>query len=108
MPIVGTRRTSAWQRSAPGNVSRHSRRWNRAGGGKRLNDYRRLLADGLRGDWQLDEVSREIAADRNIPRSILWNHIVSLVLFHEYISDDFEAVEKEYLAFCRQIVADLH
>ena len=77
-----------------------------SGGGKRLGDYRRLLADGLRGDWPLDEVSRKIASDRNIPRNILWNHLVSLVLFHEYIGDDYEPVEKEYLAFCRRIVAD--
>jgi len=77
-----------------------------AGGGERLGDYRRLLADGLRGDWPLDEVSKKIATDRNIPRNILWNHLVSLVLFHEYIGDDYEPVEKEYLAFCRQIVAD--
>ena len=76
------------------------------GGGERLGDYRRLLADGLRGDWPLDEISRKIAADRNIPRNILWNHLVSLVLFHEYIGDDYEPVEKEYLAFCWQIVAD--
>ncbi len=78
-----------------------------AGGGERLSDYHRLLADGLRGNWPLDEVSRKIAVDRNIPRNILWNHLVSLVLFHEYIGDDYEPVEKEYLAFCRQIVADL-
>jgi hypothetical protein len=77
-----------------------------AGGGERLGDYRRLLADGLRGDWPLDEVSKKIAADRKIPRNILWNHLVSLVLFHEYIGDDYEPVEKEYVAFCRQIVAD--
>ena len=76
------------------------------GGGERLGDYHRLLADGLRGDWPLDEVSKKIAADRNIPRNILWNHLVSLVLFHEYIGDDYEPVEKEYMAFCRQIVAD--
>jgi len=77
------------------------------GGGERLGDYRRLLADGLRGDWPLDEISKKIAADRNIPRNILWNHLVSLVLFHEYIGNDYAPVEKEYLAFCRQIVADL-
>jgi hypothetical protein len=76
------------------------------GGVERLGDYHRMLADGLRGDWPLDEVSKKIAADRNIPRNILWNHLVSLVLFHEYIGDDYEPVEKEYLAFCRQIVAD--
>jgi hypothetical protein len=77
-----------------------------AGGGERLGDYRRLLADGLRGRWPIDEASRKIAADRNIPRNILWNHRVSMVLFREYIGNDYEPVEKEYLAFCRQIVAD--
>jgi hypothetical protein len=77
-----------------------------ADGGKRLNDYRRLLADGLRGNWPLDEANRKIAADRNIPRSILWNHTVSLVLFHDYIGDDYGLVENEYRDFCRRIVAD--
>ncbi|TKJ33842.1 MAG: hypothetical protein CEE38_19665 [Planctomycetes bacterium B3_Pla] len=75
-----------------------------ADGGRRLGDYHRLLTDGLRGDWPLDRVSKKIATDRNIPRNILWNHIVGLVLFEEYVGDDFERIEKEYLAFCRQIV----
>ncbi len=77
-----------------------------AGHGERLGTYHQLLADGLRGDWPLDEASKRIAMDRNIPRNILWNHIVGLVLFQEYIGDDFEQIEKEYLAFCRQVVAD--
>jgi hypothetical protein len=63
----------------------------------------KLLADGLKGDWPLDEVSKIIAADRNLPRNVLWNYLVGLVLFREYIGKDFEPVEKEYLAFCRQI-----
>jgi hypothetical protein len=77
-----------------------------ADGGERLDDFRRLLADGLHGNWPLDEANRKIAADRNIPRSILWNQYVSLVLFRQYIGDDFKPVEKEYRAFCRQIVSD--
>jgi hypothetical protein len=77
-----------------------------ADGGKRLQDYHRLLTDGLRGNWPLDEASKKIAADRNIPRSILWNQYVSLVLFRQYIGDDFEPVEEEYRLFCRQIVTD--
>ena len=77
-----------------------------AGYGRPLGTYRRLLADGLRGDWPLDEVSKKIAADRNTPRTILWNHIVGLVLFQDYIGDDFGRIEAEYLAFCRQIAAD--
>jgi hypothetical protein len=77
-----------------------------ADSGRRLAIYRRLLADGLHGDWPLDEVSREIATDRSVPRNILWNHIVGLILFQEYIGDDFEPVEQEYRAFCMRIVAD--
>jgi len=72
--------------------------------GRRLDAYHRLLADGLYGRWPLDKVSSKIAADRNIPRNILWNHIVSLVLFEDYVGSDYEQIEKEYLAFCRRIV----
>jgi len=78
-------------------------RFLRESGDERLGDYRRLLADSLRGNWPLDETSRKIAVDRNIPRYILWNRRVSLVLFHEYIGDDYKQIEKEYLAFCRRI-----
>ena len=74
-----------------------------ADSGKRLASYRRLLADGLHGDWPLDETSRKIAADRSVPRNILWNNIVGLILFQEYVGDDFEPVEQEYMAFCREI-----
>jgi len=75
-----------------------------AGYGRRLGVYRRLLADGLRGDWALDEVNKRIAADRNIPKTVLWNRIVGRELFEDYIGDDFDQIEKEYLDFCRQIV----
>ncbi len=77
-----------------------------ADSGRRLDAYHRLLADGLRGDWPLDSASRTIAEDRNIQRNTLWNHIVGLVLFEDYVGDDYDKIEKEYLAFCRQIVAD--
>ncbi len=75
-----------------------------AGYGRRLGVYRQLLQGGLRGDWPLSEVSRRIATDRNIPRSILWNRIVGQLLFEQYIGDDFDQIETEYLAFCRQII----
>ena len=71
--------------------------------GPHVGIYEKLLADGLEGDWPLDEVSKIIAADRDLPRNVMWNHIVGLVLFHEYIGEDFAPVEKEYLAFCRRI-----
>jgi hypothetical protein len=74
------------------------------GHGQRLLVYHELLADGLYGNWPLDETSMKIAADRNIPRSVLWNHIVGLSLFQEYVGFDIEQIEQEYLTFCRQIV----
>ena len=74
-----------------------------ADSGRRMGIYQRLLADGLRGNWPLDEVSREVAIDRNRPRTVLWNHIVGTLLFQKYVGEDFERIEQEYLAFCRQI-----
>jgi hypothetical protein len=79
-------------------------RFLREGGlGKRLGNYHQLLADGLKGDWPLDEVSKKIAEDRNEPRTVLWNRIVGQLLFQQYIGDDFDQLEREYLSFCRQL-----
>jgi len=78
-------------------------RWSPSFGAGGTDAYHRLLADGLRGDWPLDDACRRIATDRNIPRIIEWNQIVGLVLFTEYIGSDFDRIEKEYLDFCRQI-----
>ena len=75
-----------------------------ADSGRRLADYHRLLADGLRGHWPLDSASRTIAQDRTIQRNTLWNHVAGLVLFEEYVGDDYDQIEAEYLAFCRKIV----
>jgi hypothetical protein len=71
--------------------------------GNRRSIYTQLLADGFLGKWPLDDVSREIAIDRNLPRTILWNHIVGTQLFLQYINEDFDHIEQEYLEFCRQI-----
>ena len=72
--------------------------------GKRLGNYHHLLLGGLRGNWPLAEPDRTIAADRNIPLTIRWNRAVGRRLFEQYISSDFEQIEKEYTAFCRKIV----
>ncbi len=74
-----------------------------ADSGKRIGIYHQLLADGLWGNWPLDEVSKEIAIDRNMSRTILWNHIVGTLLFQKYIGEDFERIEQEYLAYCAEI-----
>ncbi|MBN2590160.1 MAG: hypothetical protein JXA96_09885 [Sedimentisphaerales bacterium] len=71
--------------------------------GSRRNIYDKLMTDGFLGKWPLDNVSKEIAMNRNLPRTILWNHIVGTQLFQQYIDDDFEKIEKEYIEFCRQI-----
>ena len=71
---------------------------------KRLNNYRQLLLDGMEGNWPLNEASRKIAIDRNLPRTVQWNRAVGQLLFQRYIGDDFGQIEKEYLTFCQQIV----
>jgi len=74
------------------------------GHGKRLRNYHQLLLGGLRGDWLLSAVNKRTAADRNIPRTVLWNRMVGPLLFERYFGNDFEGIEKEYTAFCRKIV----
>ena len=74
------------------------------GYGKRLRNYHQLLLGGLGGDWPLSAVNKRIAADRNIPRTVRWNRAVGPLLFKHYIDDDFDQIEKEYVAFCRKIV----
>ena len=72
--------------------------------GKRLGNYHQLLLGGLRGDWPLSRTGKRIAADRKIPLTVRWNRAVGSMLFEQYISDDFDRIEKEYVAFCRKIV----
>jgi hypothetical protein len=72
--------------------------------GKRLANFHQLLMGGLRGNWPLSEANKKIATNRNIPLTIWWNRAVGSQLFKQYISDDFDQIEKEYLAFCRKIV----
>jgi len=76
--------------------------------GKRLGNYHRLLLDGLKGDWPLNQISKRIAEDRNIPLTVRWNRAVGLQLFKQYIGDDFRKIENEYLTFCRKIVYHVH
>jgi len=77
-----------------------------AEGGQRLANYRKLLWDGLRGDWALNTTCKKIAVDRNMPRTVEWNRAVGLQLFKDYIADDIERIEREYLTFCRKIVRE--
>lgn len=72
--------------------------------GKRLGNYHQMLLDGLRGRWELSEVDKRIAADRNIPLTIVWNRNVGPEIFKQYIGEDFEQIEQAYIKFCRKIV----
>jgi hypothetical protein len=72
--------------------------------GKRLLNFHRLLLGGLDGDWPLSEEEKVIAADRNIPLTVLWNRSVGTKLFQQYISENFDQIEQEYIAFCKKIV----
>lgn len=72
--------------------------------GERLGNFHQMLAGGLRGRWPLNGPMQKIAADRNIPLTVGWNRVVGKKLFEEYIDDDFDMLEKEYVIFCRKIV----
>jgi len=72
--------------------------------GKNLFNYKRMLYDGLNGHWPLDEASRAIAIDRNLPRTVVWNRYVGSLIFTEYIGEDIRQIETDYIAFCRKIV----
>jgi hypothetical protein len=76
--------------------------------GKRLGNYHKLLEDGVKGKWPLEEGGRRIAEDRNIPQTVWWNRAIGTKLFERYIGDDFDQIEKEYLAFCNKIVYHVH
>jgi hypothetical protein len=74
------------------------------GYGKRLGNYQKMLSDGLAGNWPISETNKRIAADRNIPLTVLWNRAVGKRLFEYYIGGDIESIEDEYVTFCRKIV----
>ncbi|MBW8001061.1 MAG: hypothetical protein FVQ80_03460 [Planctomycetes bacterium] len=72
--------------------------------GRRREDYHRLLYDGLMGNWSLPARLKEIAANRNIPLTIGWNRAVGTMLFEDYIGENLEKIEKDYVTFCKKIV----
>jgi len=72
--------------------------------GERLTRYHRLLWDGLLGEWPLAESDGQTAEDRNLPRTIYWNRTVGSRLFEHYVGNDFDELQREYLAYCRRMV----
>ncbi len=75
--------------------------------GERLTRYHRLLWDGLLGEWPLEASESRTAEDRNLARTVHWNHVVGTRLFERYVGADFDRLQREYLAFCRQMVHGL-
>ncbi len=73
-------------------------------GGRYFSKYQKLLADGFEGNWNLNGRDRTMAADRNIPLNQSWNSRVGIGLFLNYISEDFEEIERQYFTFCRNQV----
>ena len=76
--------------------------------GRRLGNYRQMLLGGLQGTWPLDETTRTIAIDRNIPITVSWNRFVGTKLFERYIGSDISQIESEYLTFCRKIAYHIY
>ncbi len=72
--------------------------------GKRLAGFHRMLMGAAGGTWPMDESSRRIASDRNIPLTVGYNRAVGTGTFRYYISDDFEQIQQEYLRFCGKLV----
>ena len=72
--------------------------------GRRMSNYQQMLLGGLNGSWPLNDTGKRIAADRNIPLTVAWNRAVGLLLFEQYIGDDFAQLEQKYVQFCRKIV----
>ncbi len=75
--------------------------------GKRATRYHRLLWDGMLGEWPLDEATSKTAENRNLPRTVEWNHVVGPQLFERYVGSNFDRLEQEYSLFCRRIVGGL-
>jgi hypothetical protein len=77
-----------------------------ANAGERKADFNRLLTDGLEGKWSLNDEYRKVAADRNLPLTEDWNKIVGPLVFKQYITNNLDSIEKQYLDFCKDITAD--
>ena len=72
--------------------------------GRRLTNYHNLLLGGLRGNWPIESYLAEMAADREVPLTVVWNSRVSPQLFSMYIGVDTEMIEAQYQRFCSDIV----
>ena len=71
--------------------------------GLRHRPYHDMLLGAAHGQWQLDSVLLNAAADRNVALTVGWNMKISRDLFARYFNEDIQALNDEYAAFCRKI-----
>jgi hypothetical protein len=74
-----------------------------ANGGKRREDFKRLLSDGMNGKWNLTGKDRIIAVDRSESLTEEWNKRVGPEIFRQYFGSDINSIEIEYIDFCRDL-----
>jgi hypothetical protein len=73
-----------------------------ADGGRHSPGLKRMLTDGLAGNWPIKIEEQHIAIDRRIPLTVGWNKSVATELFQHYVAADTEKLEQQYLDFCRK------
>jgi len=78
------------------------------GCGKRLSSYKKMLNDGLTGNWPLKGAAKFAASDQRINMTVGWNRTIGRYIFKQYIGSDFEALQEEYSYFCRKIIYHVH
>ena len=76
--------------------------------GEHFTDYRKMMEGGLYGKWPINVNEARIAADRNIRLTVGWNRYIGLKLFREYVTEDIDKLNEDYITFCRKIVYHVH
>jgi len=71
--------------------------------GAYLGRFERMIRDGYEGRWPIDEATRQIAADRNVPISAAFNRRLSATLFRQYMGLTPEQLDARYRAWCIEL-----
>jgi hypothetical protein len=71
--------------------------------GLRLRGYHAILRGAAHGDWPLEPMLLNVAADRRIALTVGWNMRVSRELFAHYFDEEMKTLNAEYMAYCRKI-----
>ncbi|MDH7598012.1 MAG: hypothetical protein QHH07_00050 [Sedimentisphaerales bacterium] len=66
---------------------------------------RRMVHDGFLGLWPLEGHLAAVAADRNRPRTIMWNRVVGPWVFHYYICNDTAAIHARFERYCTYLAS---